>query len=31
MYDKLKEVETEYDINITYTQKTSIKRGDEKY
>ena len=29
--DKLKEVETEYDINITYTQKTSIKRGDEKY
>ena len=27
----IKEVKTEYDVNITYTQKTSIKRGDEKY
>ena len=29
--DLIKEVKAEYDINITYTQKTSIKRGDEKY
>ena len=29
--DKIKDIKAEYDINITYTQKTSIKRGDEKY
>ena len=29
--DMLKDIKAEYDINITYTQKTSIKRGDEKY
>ena len=27
----IKDIKAEYDINITYTQKTSIKRGDEKY
>lgn len=27
----IKNIKAEYDINITYTQKTSIKRGDEKY
>ena len=29
--DMLKDIKAEYDINITYTQKTSIKRGNEKY
>lgn len=29
--DLIKDIKAEYNINITYTQKTSIKRGDEKY
>ena len=31
LQEKIKDIKAEYDINITYTQKTSIKRGDEKY
>lgn len=27
----IKELKSEFDIKITYTQKTSIKKGDEKY